>query len=717
VQKRRVPVPEVRDDFNWTIGSHSLDFGGTFKFIKTHSQLINDFNFVTLGLGGNTATLNRTLRPADIRAVGSTGSSTYDTAFTAALGRIGAISSNYNYSANGTVVPQGTGAQRHYRYYQTELYIGDTWKVTKNLTLNYGLRYQIYTPPYETTGIQSQQNLGFDQYFAARLAQSNAGLAGNTALPLLTYTLAGKANNGPSVFNPNYKDFAPRFAFAYNPAGFKTLVINGSAGIVYDRTVINAINFIQDQSSYLFQQIGVGRQYGTVGNANASLLNDPRISANLTFPTGVVPPSAPAPTSPYTPGVSASGNLNGLANNLFSEAVDPNLKDPYNIDFNLGVQQEFPHGFLMKLNYVNRLGRRLIAQADASQLIDFPDSASQQLMSQAFSNLVQQARANVATPSKQPWFENQLGAGGTQFVYSNFLSLFQLGDFADTIQALSAGGYIRPNVGLASQFAGNTYVTNKGFSSYNGLLFSLQKNFAQGLQFDFNYTWSHSIDNTSQVANSISAGTGYGFICDVVRPRNCRGNSDFDVQNFISSDFTYLLPVGRGRTFMSKAPVWLDEAIGGWSVSGLPSYRSGLALTTSTEAYVAGYANNAPALFVGGNRSALAAKPHKDKSGAVQLFADPTAAVNQYVGPIGFQIGSRNNLRTPSSVSFDASLAKTFALYPDRVSLKFKADAFNVLNHPVFTTANTDIASGSFGQLTGVAVSARVLQVSGRIEF
>ncbi len=73
--------------------------------------------------------------------------------------------------------------------------------------------------------------------------------------------------------------------------------------------------------------------------------------------------------------------------------------------------------------------------------------------------------------------------------------------------------------------------TNKGFSSYNGLLVTLQKNLTHGLQFDFNYTWSHSIDNVSLIANQIAFG-GYGFICDAVHPRECRGNSDFDITNY-----------------------------------------------------------------------------------------------------------------------------------------------------------------------------------------
>jgi hypothetical protein len=108
------------------------------------------------------------------------------------------------------------------------------------------------------------------------------------------------------------------------------------------------------------------------------------------------------------------------------------------------------------------------------------------------------------------------------------------------------------------------------------------------------------------------------------------------------------------------------------------------------------------------------------------LFADQSKALNSFEGPIGFQIGSRNNLRGPNYVNFDLGLAKAFPIYGDNVKLKFRADAFNAFNHPNFdlpVTQNTDITGGSnFGRLTKTVVSpggasARVLQGALRLEF
>ena len=728
-QGRRIPIPVVGDDFSWQKKNHSLQFGGTFKFITSSSFTKLDYNQVSVGLGGQTLGLNPSLRPNDIRTAGTTASNTYDSAFAAALGRVGSISSGYNYDNTGTPLPQGTGDNRQYRYYQTLLYFGDTWKVSSNLTLSYGVNYQIFSVPYETHGLESVEPFTFDQYFTARVEQSAAGKTGNSAVPLITYALGGKANNGPGLYQPSYKDIAPRFAFAYSPNSDRHTVFNGGAGLVYDRTVINAVQYQQDQHSYLFQQ-SVTTPYGIPSDPVTSLATDPRIGANNAVPP-VQPPAAIK--APYQPFVSAGvpfGLQNGQA---FNTIIDPSLKTPYSIGLNAGIQHEFPYQFVWKASYVGRFGRRLLAQADANQIIDFTDPASGQLLSTAFANMTTQIRAGAtpATLPAQPWFENLVAPGlgvangypnNTSYLADNLGGIPANGDFADFVQAISS--LIPPNVGMASQFSENTFYTNKGFSTYHGLLTTLQKNFSHGIQFDFNYTWSHSIDNVSLIANQGASG-GYGFVCDVQRPRICRGNSDFDATHYITADFTYSLPFGRDRTFGATAPFWLNEVIGGWDISGITRWHSGVAVGTYSSAFVAGYSNDAPAIF-NGDRGAIRSHAHKTADGSVNLFADPARAQSAFSGPVGFTIGSRNILRGPKFFDQDFGLAKTFPLISDRVNLKFRADAFNALNHPNFAlpantspSSNFDITSGTFGRLTSIDTNSgyRVMQFALRLEF
>src|SRR6185312_14806763 len=170
--------------------------------------------------------------------------------------------------------------------------------------------------------------------------------------------------------------------------------------------------------------------------------------------------------------------------------------------------------FVMKLSYAGRFGRRLLAQADGAQLIDFTDPGSGQTLSQAFTQLETFVRANDALSSQFktitpaiPWFENQITSGATGYsnktaiLAYNQVALMNKGDITDALRYLAQLGRLNANVGIASQFAEDDYYTNKGSSNYHGLLFTLSKNMSQGVKFDFNYTFSHSIDNVSVVAN------------------------------------------------------------------------------------------------------------------------------------------------------------------------------------------------------------------------
>ena len=735
-QGRGFPVPVIKDDFNWQKGKHGFTFGGTFKWNTPDGNTILDYNEPSLGLGGNIESLSgptpNPLRPADLNT-GSVDTSLYDAAYALALGRYASSGATFNYGATGNLLAQGTGSIAKDRYYETEIYAGDTWKLTPDLTISYGVRWQNYTVPYDTNGIESVPNMNFNQFFGARLAQSAAGVSGNTAVPFVSYVLGGKVNNGPGFFNPVNHNFAPRFAFAYSPSYDKKTVFSGGAGIIYDHTVVNSVLYQAQQYSYLFQS-SANNPYGTTGNPVGSLQTDPRFSGLSSPPP---PPTAPAAiTAPYTPfvsGTGASAVLFGLANGLaFNEGVDNNLKTPYSIQFNFGFQHEFPQGFLLRASYVGREGRRLLGQADANQLIDFPDAASGQLMSTAFANMEQQVRAGGAiTP--QPWFEDILPAGvGVSYGYTSNTDLVaqalaplpHRGDFADTIQALTAAGLLPPNVGMGAQYSEDTYYTNKGFSSYNGLLTTLHKNLGSGLQFDINYTWSHSIDNVSVTANTPALG-GYGFICDVVRPRACRGNSDFDVTSNLSGNFIYDLPFGRGRSLAANAPFWANEVIGGWEVSGLPSWHTGNTYFAAANAFVAGYANDAPAILTG-PMAPLQTHISGGAGARVNAYTNPTAALSEFSGPVGFQIGTRNNLRGPGWVNMDLGLGKTFPVYGDKVNLKFRVDAFNVANHPSFGLPNASGTNGAditeaegvpFGTINSTASAARVLQGALRLEF
>jgi len=739
-QGRRVPIPMLRDDFTWQKGNHSIVFGGTFKFIKTHSYLSNNYNFVSGGMAGSMmgTGFDSSVRPSDILN-NATVQTNYDKLFATALGPVGTTSTNFVYDNKLKAVDAGVGAQRAYRYFQTEAYFGDTWKVTPKLSLDYGVRYQYYSVPYEAKGAESIAVMGsgapnLDTYMAARVAAAKAGNTSSTALPLFSYKLAGKANNGANLYDPNWKDFAPHVGFAYTPYANGKTVINGGIGIVYDRTVINAINFLQDQISYLFYS---SNSYQATGSdAVDTLANAYRIGSNLSVNSSVLP-TAPTMTAPYTPYVDGDGTPFGLAEGDTSFVIDPKLKDPYNIAFNVGIQQDLPFHNVLKVNYVGRLGRRLLADVDASQVVDVPDYSgkSTQTMVQAMAEVTKQIRAGktYSTVTAQPWFENNMGyfPSGRRTYYATGFggSLPGKGDLSDWVQTLAAysyyyyGGLFPQNMGIPAQFGTNAFLTNHSSSNYHGLLVTLDKNMSNGLRYEFNYTWSHSVDNASLSANSNSLFSNNGMVCDYYQARACRGDSDFDVRQEISSNFTYNLPIGHGHAYANHINKTLDEVIGGWTISGMPTYRTGLAATAYSGAYLSGFDNNSPAIFTGTSRADLKTKVNVNHtSNTVWMFdggvTGAAKVASEFRGPIGLEYGQRNYLRGPGYFNLDAGLAKDFNLYQD-YKLRFRADAYNALNHPSFDVGALNVYSnaGNFGQISGMASGYRVAQFSLRLEF
>lgn len=760
-QGRTIPVPMYRDDFTYVRGKHTFQVGGSFKPIKTTNYLISDFNNGTLGLGGGLTSLSSSstqLEPSDL-ATDPVSQNLYDSAFAFILGHFSGVSSSYNNNRQLQPLPQGTGHRRSYRYYETEAYLQDSWKVRGGLTLTYGLRYQFNSVPYEVNGLEAIPNIGFDQAIQPRIANGAAGLSGFFQNPIITYSLGGKANHAPPLFHPDWHALAPRFAFAYNPAamggtlgrilGDRKTVIRGGAAIIDDHTLFNALNFLQDQNTWILQS-QAATSYGLSGDPSTDLKNDPRFTSITSLPAGSVQPP-PTITTPFSPAFvnGVPWGLASFSSLAFNYAIDPNLKTPYSESYTLGLQRELPGGFQLDATYVGRFAHRLDAQADAMQVVDFLDPASGTSLASQFAQLSLAVRNNQAIPTL-PFFENQMNPamvanpniGGTceQIGFPSCASLVAAvsgplvprGDMADVLQVLngvaaSPGGIglIQPGVGVNPQFGTSLYITNKGYSNYNGLLATLHKKPSHGLQFDLNYTWSHSLDNISAPANEAFGSNGAGGImCDAIHIGVCYGNSDFDVQHAITADWVYEFPVGRGKAFAGTLPRWANEVVGGWAVSGLVSWRTGLAFQTVANAFPISFANNVPAVF-NGDTAALKVDTHTEINSSsgqptIQLFQNASAAMGAFSGPLGLQAGSRNNLRGPHYSNFDMGLIKHFPIR-EQAQMEFRADAFNVFNHTNFglpgASGTADITSPSTFGVISSAGDPRVLQLALRLDF
>ena len=745
-QSRNVPVPEFREGLTWIKGNHTMDFGGDLKLIRQISALKNDFNFIGVGLGGFITALDPSLRPTDINSDQSA-INNWDNFFPFMLGRYSQVTTNFNYNKTGTPFPNGTGKRRDFNYNEFEFYGQDSWKLRSDLTLTYGLRYTLHTVPYEVNGFQSVASVNESTYLAARLQAAAQGLSGNSVVPLVSYSLGGAASNAPGYYKPDHKDFGPRIGLAYNP-GFRSGLLNSlfgerkttvrlGASLLYDR-IAGGASFGLDQNTFLFDA-QANNFFGFPNDPFDSLLLDPRFNGlNTNLPPF---PLAPNTTPPSTPNLDSSGNPIGTASGGFPSffQFDRDTKNPYSILLNFGIQRELPGNLLLETSYVGRLGRRLLAVGDAATTTNFKDSASGQFLRAAFGQMQQELPSLSSGPiTPIPWFENQINAVLTSevgapvtcqdfglpncstFVAGALSPFVTRGDLSSLVLILEESGLLFPNIGLPAQTSANAYIGNYASSNYNALLTTLRKRFSNGLQFDFNYTYSHSIDNVSDVANNyvLYSFSGNGLVCELDNLRVCRASSDFDARHTINVNYIYDLPVGHGRHFLRNAPGWANAFLGGWTTSSIITWRTGYPFTVRTGSFPTAFTLDAPAVLL--SAAGLKQNIHTDSAGELQYFASQSSAVAEFAFPFAGGTGTRNAVRGPGFSSVDMAIEKSIRLPRlEGQQLKLRMDTFNTFNHPVFNgpSSATLLDTSQFGIITSTASAPRVLQVSLRYEF
>jgi hypothetical protein len=710
------PEPTFRDDVTWVHGKHTFSFGGEWNPIIISDVLTNDFAFIQQGLGaGNLSSLDSSLRPADIDTF-TNSVANWDAAFVGNLGSIANLQASINYTGSGTPLPTGSNVKHDYRINEIAGYVSDAWKLRPSLTVTLGLRYQYQSVPYETQGVQaSVQNTNFKSIIQTRLANGLAGIAGPDSTPELTYSLTGKVNHAAPLYQPENHEFSPRIGIAWNPSfhdgflgrvlGDRKTVIRAGGSIIFDDTAINNIVSLQNQGDYTFGG-SFAETFGATGVTPAqNLLLEPRFQFVNKLPIGVdvIPPAFVTPVTPTA---------------IFNYDIDNQFRTPYAIITSFGFQRELPAGLQFEADYYGRFNRKLFVLADAAQFMDFTDPTSKQTMGQAYTVMEQAAQAGAASVAPQPFFENQFGAGTTAFIYGAAPDLLAQGNTAFLSYAL---GFSGTNIGLTPQFAVNALATNLGSSSYNALFMSLRKRLSNNLQFDLDYTFSHAIDNNSTVphANGNFEPGVTTILCDATNPHACRGNSEFDATHQITGYFIYDLPFGRGQHFARDANRWVNEAIGGWEISGIETWRTGLAVEAqSVVSGTTSLAADPGSVFVG-PRSALTRDIHLDANGNIQYFKDPIAAQAAFTTVLPFQQGTRDNLRGPHFSNTDVAVSKNFPLWSERYKLRFVAEAYNVFNHSNFGIYDPGLADSTFGTFASQAGTepSRVMQFALRFDF
>jgi hypothetical protein len=815
--KFQVPVHNFVDDLSWIKGKHTLQFGGNLSFLRnptsnnsgSYSSASDNPSWLDTAAMANTKTAGHfdpgcsqaaTGLCFDKDPVGNAGvahfplvdsgfGNNYDYPLGALIGMVTQVNAHYNSSKSGAL-SDGTAVTRRFAADGWEMYAQDSWKARPNLTLTFGLRYSIFSPPWETNGLQVVPNVSLSDFFAARTQNMLQGLPASGA-PRLSFDLGGPANGKPGFYNWDFKDFGPRFAAAWSPRGHSGLArslfgegdkttIRAGFGTVYDRLGPALLATFDRSGSFGMSTVLTNtggletpaiapRIAGLTGNSNLPRTDLSGRQLYALCPTcGTFPQTFP----------------NGLNGDTGSYAVyfgmDNKLKTPYSYTLDLSIGRELGHGLTLEVAYVGRLSHRLLSQFDVASPLDAVDPKTKIDYFTAVTALAKLYRQGIPTSSITPalvgptaayWYDmiaplpaKQAGQpapsyslftqdsatnhAGTTDALQAMYDLFSFFSFNETtaLQGLDQGwGLFDPNLGTSYYAKGGPYSfvdpqfaalyswRSVGTANYHGLQVNLKKRMTHGFQFDFNYTYSKSIDISSD-ANRISDEGGLGGqVIKAWDPNSLRAASDFDLRHQFNANWIWELPFGKGRWIAGNANRGVDAIIGGWQLSGLARWTTGFSIGVGNGAQwptnweLSGFGTQIAPVKTGKFKGTDC-----NGSGYVNLFGNPctvgasliASASNPggaFLADFPGQVGNRNNLRGDGFAGLDLGLSKRWKMpWKESHSLQLRWEVFNALNLTRFDVQSLSLSltnSSSFGNYTGLLTNPRSMQFALRYEF
>ena len=762
--KFHVPVHNWVDDLTWTKGKHTLQFGTNIRLIDNvresdaanyNNGLINP-DFLPTGPAGSGGSLD----PAafGFPAVDPNNTGVYDNDVIDLIGLVTQVTGSFNRDKNNVQIPQGALVPRHFRSWEYEWYVQDVWHIKSNLTITAGLRYDLLEPPYETHGNQVAPDISLNNFVNSRAAAAEQG---QIVSPTFGLGLAGQANGKQPYWPWDYKDLGPRLAVAYspNPSGGLLKAIFGGGGkssiragfgIAYDHFGEGLVDTFDNVGSFglttvienpaSIQTIDGGARFTGVNNIPVSSLDGPLLA------------SAPNGPFPFIPPVSTlDTNTQQIAYGL-----DDKLHTPYSELVDFSVTRELPAGFVLEVAYVGRFAHRLLQQRDLAMPVDLKDPKSGTDYFTAAQAFGKDFYAGVPASAIQPiaYWENLFpGAAGTcgagttstQCMYEMYQSNIGPGTFGESNGIFNFDSFCFPaclgqQPGAAPgapgqpggpfqfynpQFAALYAWSSIGKSAYNAMQVILRSRPTHGLQMDFNYSFSQSLDVCSDAERVPS----FGGLCAVVNtwsPNQLRGPSDFDARHQINSNWVYDLPVGRNKQFGRSWNRAVDAVLGGWQVSGLVRWTSGFPFSVTpgqtfpTNFQLSGDVFNIRGVSTGTSFLGPQGEPFAFKLGpAADTFLSPGVSDPNFRFALAGESGQRNNFRGDGFFGLDMGVNKTFHI-TERQSLRFSASAFNLTNSVRFDPATISANlqnSATFGQYSQTLTNPRVMEFALRYQF
>jgi len=773
------------DNLAWIKGKHAWNFGGRAQL--QHFLHVRDDKVV----GGITTPLYFVARGGqflDITGIPIPGGvaggdrTAYRRAYISVLGLVDSATQVLTRAGDLSPQPAGHTITQKENVNAYELYFGDTWRPKPSLTLSYGLTWGVQMPPHDPTGKTAMMiDVSSGQVIDAKSflnAKRQAALNGDVLNPTIGYVPIS-ATGRKYPFDPDYSNFGPRLAFAWNPGfssgplatvfGNKKTVLRGGWSRAFERK--NGVGLT------LTPALGIGFGDLSVCTAPGSGAVDPRTGAvvpigcnnggnpNNNFRIGVdgnhitVPPLPVVSGGVIIPGqgcpFSAFGACPANANSVFESRdfrLDPKYRSGSSDAIDFSIQRELPGKMILEAGYVGRWSRDLFGNVDLNAIpYMFTPKGTNQTFAQAFDNVAAQLQHNQAiTP--QPWFEAMLGPGGTLAavnadgggfwpahgagaVWFELESLFGPATFANTqVGSLDWSGAFTS----ANYQAGFVTLRSRGY---------------RGLTFDLNYTYSHALDNFGTVQECT------GALPDAYDLHRSYGPSLFDRRHTFNLLVNYELPLGKGKGFATGALA--DRVLGGWSVSGIYTAASGLpdmvydSLACFSEFGATPSNGNSIGLIPTGpgtfnetrvnNPSGNSNYGTGSTGGVPNMFSNPDSLAcatefQECVDAIGNPLVSGlfryptfadktlgfGRVRGPLRWNVDLGIAKRTRI-TERISTRFDVQFVNAFNHIMFGSGGDSYFSnqpgmdlsgpGAFGVPSNQFNSPRYIQIGLRFDF
>jgi hypothetical protein len=717
-QGRDTKIYNIQDNAVWAKGQHNLRFGGQWQL----------FEIVAVNAAGNKPTYNlgTNLNTPQITTAQFTNASLFPGGISttqrgtanALIALLAGIVSNGSQTFNATSRDSGllpaTIATRNLRYDNISFYVSDQWRVRPNVTLNYGLRYELFTPVSNPDGLALEPVVASGQ----SIEQAILNPSGQT-------NFVGGIAGGTKFFKTDHNNFAPVFSVAYSPnfensflkkllPGDGKTVIRGGYRMSYvnDEFVRGADNALSGNPGLSVAANAVNPLTGTTA-LNARFGNLPAIAG----PAVVIPRS-----------YAFNNAQSGLFGTVF--AIDPNLQVPRTQEYNISFEREIGFQMALELRYVGGRSDNLIRGVDLNQ-VDIRSNGFLEDYIRARNNFLLTGNAACVSAGCQTLTVFPKLAGGGLLTNATIQAGLVSGAAADLAITYVTNGLAGTVPFLANPNAGAVDLLKNGSKyRYNSFQAELRKRFSNGLYFQANYTFQKTLTDSSGLGQ-----TNFEPFLDNAAPRQDYSRAVFDQAQVFNFNTIYELPFGKGKRFFNDGGI-VDRIWGGWQVQTIMRAATGAPITlldqTGTLNRNGRAGRQTPQTNL--NKEEIKRLTGIFKTSKGIFFFNPAITNTtgrasegfssaKFNGQVFFnngpgQTGALENffLDGPFFFNWDASVIKNIPI-KENLRVQIRAEAFNVLNRANFFVGQSQsITSTNFGRITST-FGPRIMQLVGRIEF